>query len=195
MYRTNLFRLFLPAAILLFGCQLLAPQSTLTLPAPEASPGRTPGPAATQAPASPVASTQTIIASLTPADTLPASPTSTKPSQAPSATSRSTKPPAATATGSGPSTSSAETWNDVPIMPGAVDGAEEGGVYSYTADASIAEVQAYYERVMPLAGWQSFASGEGETGNLMLMYQKDNTSTMISVIDWDGSTLVLIVVE
>ena len=80
-------------------------------------------------------------------------------------------------------------------MPGAAEGAEEDGAYSYTVNASVGEVQVYYEKQMPLAGWAYFASGEGEAGNLLLMYQKDNITATIGVITQDGSTLVLLVAE
>jgi hypothetical protein len=80
-------------------------------------------------------------------------------------------------------------------MPGATDAKEENGSYSYIINARFTDVQAYYDRMMPLAGWQPFATGEGEAGNLLLMYQKDNITATIGVISQDGSTLVLIVAE
>ena len=80
-------------------------------------------------------------------------------------------------------------------MPGATEGKEEQGSYSYVVNASVTDVQAYYDQEMPAAGWQPFASGEGEEGNLLLMYQKGNITATIGLIDQDGSTLVLLVAE
>ena len=80
-------------------------------------------------------------------------------------------------------------------MPEAAEGAEEDGAYSYIVNASVEDVQAYYDQQMSLAGWAYFASGEGEAGNLLLMYQKDNITATIGVIAQDGSTLVLLVAE
>ena len=80
-------------------------------------------------------------------------------------------------------------------MPGAAEGGEEEGSYSYTVNASVADVQAYYEQQMPAAGWEPFATGEGETGNLLLMYQKADITATIGLIDQGVNTLVLIVAE
>jgi hypothetical protein len=80
-------------------------------------------------------------------------------------------------------------------MPDAAEGKEEQGSYSYVVNTSVSEVQAYYEQKMPGAGWEPFATGEGEEGNLLLMYQKGNITATIGVIDQGGDTLVLIVAE
>ena len=66
---------------------------------------------------------------------------------------------------------------------------------SYTVNASVGDVQAFYEQQMPQAGWAFFASGEGEAGNLLLMFQKDDITATIGVISQDGGTLVLLVAE
>jgi hypothetical protein len=80
-------------------------------------------------------------------------------------------------------------------MPGAAEGKEELGSYSYIVNASVASVQEYYGQSMPAAGWAPFATGEGEEGNLLLMYQKGNITATIGLIDQGASTLVLIVTE
>ena len=78
-------------------------------------------------------------------------------------------------------------------MPQASSGQEEGGGYSYTVRATVQQVQDFYDREMPKAGWQPFATGTGETGNLLLMYQKDGTITTIGVIAQGDTILVMIV--
>jgi hypothetical protein len=203
MFHIKSISLLLLAALLLSACQLLEPLPTLPpvltlepLAYEAASGGAQPVPPAntqealpTGGQVSPAVPTFTLVASATTAVSLPASPSSPPPTQAqaalPSATLRPTNLPS----------TSAAAWNDVPIMPGARDGSEEQGSYSYTINASITDVQAYYDRMMPLAGWEPFATGEGESGNLLLMYQKDNITATIGVIDQGGNTLVLIVAE
>jgi len=78
-------------------------------------------------------------------------------------------------------------------MPQASSGREESGVYSYTIRATIQQVLDFYDREMPEVGWQPFATGTGETGNLLLMYQKDSTITTIGVIAQGNTILVMIV--
>ena len=80
-------------------------------------------------------------------------------------------------------------------MPGAAEGKEELGSFSYNVGASVASVQDYYEQSMPAAGWAPFATGVGEEGNLLLMYQKGNITATIGLIDQGANTLVLIVAE
>jgi hypothetical protein len=217
MVRIKTTSLVLLAAILLSACQLFEPLPTLppvlTLEplAPEATssvstavlPGTVPETAATEAQQSPQATTtstaQPAQVSASPVVTLPASATSLSPTQAasavPSPTSKPTKQPATSAPPPAPTAASATAWREVPIMPGAIDGKEEEGSYSYSVNASLKDVQAYYKQTMPLSGWEPFATGEGEAGNLLLMYQKGNITATIGLIYQDQNTLVLIVAE
>ena len=78
-------------------------------------------------------------------------------------------------------------------MPQAISGGEDAGGYSFTVKATSQQVQEFYDREMPLAGWQPFAVGTGESGNLLLLYQKDGAITTIGVIAQGEIILVLIV--
>jgi hypothetical protein len=193
--------LCLLAAFLLSGCQLFEPLPTLppVLTLPPVDLQASPQAAQATPASSPVLQASATLAEIAPTVALPASPTSAPPTRTPtsqpSATSRPTNPPPPTAENPAPTSADLAAWNGVPIMPGATDAKEENGSYSYIINARITDVQAYYDRMMPLAGWQPFATGEGEAGNLLLMYQKDNVTATIGVINQDGSTLVLIVAE
>lgn len=204
MFRVKRLFLLLIPAILLSACQLFEPLPTLppilTLEPLSSEPaaGFMQASSTPEAAANPVASALPGETSAALPTTQPASsptPTLAQEAVSPSATNNPTSSPAATATRPAPPRASTSTWHDVPIMPEAREGAEEDGAYSYTVNASVGEVQAYYEQQMPLAGWAYFASGEGEAGNLLLMFQKDNITATIGVIKEDGGTLVLLVAE
>jgi hypothetical protein len=173
MSRTRIYRLFLPAAILLFGCQLLEPLPTLP----------------------PVLTLEPLAADATSGVLLPATTIPQVQGIIPSETSTPVIPTTKTTTRSALGAGLSPAWNDVPIMAGAIHGAEDQGSYSYTVNASVADVQAYYQQHMPAAGWQPFASGEGEAGNLLLMYQKGDITATIGLISQGDNTLVLIVAE
>jgi hypothetical protein len=78
-------------------------------------------------------------------------------------------------------------------MPKAIAGSGDQISYSYTIQASPEQIQNFYDRAMPKAGWQPFAVGSGTSGNLMLMYQKSDAITTISVIVQGEVTLVMII--
>ncbi|MEW5871560.1 MAG: hypothetical protein AB1894_19960 [Chloroflexota bacterium] len=85
------------------------------------------------------------------------------------------------------------SWNGIPVMPQAISGKADGESYTYTVAATVKQVQAYYDQEMPKVGWQPFATGTGDNGNLFLMYMKGSRVAAISVVAQGNSTLVLIV--
>jgi hypothetical protein len=87
----------------------------------------------------------------------------------------------------------ADEWEGIPIMPEAIAGIEAEGDYWYSVKAAPQEIQAFYEEAMPTAGWQPFATSTSETGNLLIMYTKDDRMVAISAIVQGDVTLVLIV--
>jgi len=92
-----------------------------------------------------------------------------------------------------PSGKPAVVWNGVPIMPGAISGEETEDGYSYTVQAAPEEVKDYYEFEMDKLGWTAFAIGKGETGSLLLMYQKEGKTTTVSVFTQGDLSLILLV--
>jgi len=77
-------------------------------------------------------------------------------------------------------------------MPGAIGGKEEGGGYSYTVKATVQQVQDFYAKEMPKLGWQSLTVGTGETGNLILIFQKGDKTGTIGVVAQGDVTFVLL---
>lgn len=78
-------------------------------------------------------------------------------------------------------------------MPQAKPGKEEGNGYSYTIKATVKQVQDFYDREMLKAGWQSVATGTGEAGGVILVYQMGNDFTTIGATPLGDVTLVVIV--
>jgi hypothetical protein len=84
-------------------------------------------------------------------------------------------------------------WKGIPVMPGAISGAEREGAYYYTVKVSQKAVQDYYTRELSKVGYSSFAVGTGKNGSsLMLMYQKGDKTLVISVLKVKEFTVVMI---
>ncbi len=77
-------------------------------------------------------------------------------------------------------------------MPQANPGTEDQSGYSYTINATVQQVQVFYDTEMSKLGWQSLASGAGKTGSVILLYQKDNKTITIGAAPLGGVTLVMI---
>lgn len=80
-------------------------------------------------------------------------------------------------------------------MPQANPGKEQQGGYSYTVQATVKQVQDFYEREMLQAGWESWATGTGETGGVILLYQKDGKMVTIGAAPQADVILVVIVLS
>lgn len=86
-------------------------------------------------------------------------------------------------------------WKGVPVMPGASNLSEDSSSYSYDISSSIKVVRSFYDREMPDAGWTVFTIGEGETGNQLLIYEKNAQTVTIGLIAQGGLTHVLIILQ
>jgi hypothetical protein len=80
-------------------------------------------------------------------------------------------------------------------MPNAVSGDGDDKGYSYTVDATVNEVQKYYDKALAKLGWSAFATGKGEGDSVLLFYQKGSEMlTLLAVSDAaSGLTLVVLV--
>ncbi len=93
-----------------------------------------------------------------------------------------------------PSGKPVSEWEGIPVMPGAIAGDGDSGGYSFTVDASVDEIQRFYEKELAKLGWEMFASGQGTTGALLLMFMKDAATLTVSIIPQpDGIMYVLLV--
>jgi hypothetical protein len=93
-----------------------------------------------------------------------------------------------------PAGTPAKEWNGIPIMPGAIAGADEGNVYSFTTQSSVDEIQKFYDKELKKLGWSAFAIGEGQTQTALLMFMKDSeTLTLTFLPQGDGTIYVMLV--
>ena len=137
----------------------------------------------------------------TPIPTETSLPTSThtlEPTSTPTlAPTRTPVPPTETPTEavlSMPSGKPSSEWAGIPIMPNALAGEGDSSGYSFTIDASLDEIQKFYETELPKLGWNVFASGLGTTDAVILMFMKDADILSVSIIPQpDGTMYVLLV--
>ena len=85
-------------------------------------------------------------------------------------------------------------WEGIPIMPNAIAGEGDSTGYSFTIDTSPDEIQKFYETELAKLGWNMFASGQGTTNAILLIFMKDTSTLSVSIIPQpDGIMYVLLV--
>jgi len=120
------------------------------------------------------------------------------PTETPLPTSTSTPvPPTATVdviSALMPSGTPDSEWNDIPIMPEAINGEGDDKGYRFTIVATSEEVQAFYERELSKQSFNLFAVGEGkEKNSVLLFFMKASETILISIIPADDVMLIMIV--
>jgi hypothetical protein len=92
-----------------------------------------------------------------------------------------------------------ESFQDVPIMPGADLGITAGTSYTYQVDAAVMDVLEFYLREMPRAGWtETDQTGDPAIGEaaIRLSYRMgERTATVFIVAGESGPTAVTILVS
>lgn len=89
----------------------------------------------------------------------------------------------------------AQEWRGIPIMPEAVAGQEFpiNNAYSFRAQVTAQEVQAFYDKRLIQLGWsQPFDSPFDENGGTMT-FRKEGSSLAITVASSRDSVVVLLV--
>lgn len=93
-----------------------------------------------------------------------------------------------------PSGKPSSEWEGIPVMPNAIAGEGDSKGYSFTINASPDEIQKFYENELGKLGWSMFASGQGTTDAILLMFMKDGGILSVSIIPQpDGKMYVLLV--
>ena len=138
----------------------------------------------------------------TPVPTQTSLPTSTStpaPTNTPTITASKTPVPS-TQTPSGsvlpmPSGKPASEWEAIPIMPNAIAGEGDSKGYAFTINASPDEIQKFYENELAKLGWNVFASGQGTTDAVLLIFMKDAGTLSVSVIPQSDGTMYVLLVK
>jgi hypothetical protein len=135
----------------------------------------------------------------TPAPTQTSLPTSTpEPINTPTITPANTSVPS-TETPSEPvlpmpSGKPSSEWEGIPVMPNAIAGEGDSKGYYFTINASPNEIQEFYEKELTKLGWNMFASGQGTTDAILLIFMKDAGTLSVSIFPQpDGTMYVLLV--
>jgi hypothetical protein len=85
-------------------------------------------------------------------------------------------------------------WNDIPVMPDAINGEGDSQGYTFTIQADAESIQQYYETELAKLGFQLFATGDGnEKNTILLIFMKDIEIVSISIIPHEDLMIVLIV--
>ncbi|MCE5206863.1 MAG: hypothetical protein LLG42_00970 [Chloroflexi bacterium] len=85
-------------------------------------------------------------------------------------------------------------WEGFPVMPNAIAGEGNSSGYSFTINASPEEIQGFYEEELAKLGWSLFATGQGSTDALILIFTQGESLLTLSVIPQpDGLMYVMLV--
>ena len=86
-----------------------------------------------------------------------------------------------------------EAWREIPIMPQATAGQEfDGGTYSFKANATVQEVQNYYNEQLAGLGWDQTFSSPADANGAVMLFSKDSSRLTITIASTEGSTVVIL---
>ncbi len=160
--------MFAVLLLALLACKALIPDPTQT-PAP--------------LPTEPPASTSTPEPTLAVAETLPA---------------ETLAPPTEDSSESNlpiPSGKPVADWKGIPVMPSATAGGGDNQSYAFLVNASVDQVQNYYQEEMGKLGWSLLTSGQGSTQAMIVMFMKGSETVSIMIIPQSGGPTYVMLVK
>jgi hypothetical protein len=85
-------------------------------------------------------------------------------------------------------------WNGIPIMSQATAGQEftDTHTYSFKANATVKEVEDFYNAKLPDLGWSSFFSMPGSESGAVLVFNKDSSVLTITITASEGSVVAIL---
>jgi hypothetical protein len=86
-----------------------------------------------------------------------------------------------------------ETWNGIPVMPGALAGEDRGDAYIFIIAGTPDEVADYYVEAMSQAGWTPLGFGTSDNTSVLLIFIKETDTLSISILPHEAGAYVLIV--
>ncbi len=86
------------------------------------------------------------------------------------------------------------SWHGIPVMPGALIGGENSGLYGFSTNASPEEVAAYYSAQIPPLGYRPGpGNGTPSSGVTMLVfYGSPGHAAMVNIMTVRGVTIVML---
>ncbi|HCS39725.1 MAG TPA: hypothetical protein DIW44_09105 [Anaerolineaceae bacterium] len=94
-----------------------------------------------------------------------------------------------------PSGKPSSEWEGIPIMPNAIAGEGDNLGYSFTINASPDEIQKYYELELGKLGWSIFATGQGKTDTVLLIFMKDGGTLSVSIFAQPDHIMYVLIVK
>jgi hypothetical protein len=86
-------------------------------------------------------------------------------------------------------------WEDIRIMPGAIMGEGDNSGYSFTIIASVEQIQDFYQSELSNLGWNLFASGQGTTDAMLLIFMKNSNTLTVSILPQSDGTMYVLLVK
>jgi hypothetical protein len=87
-----------------------------------------------------------------------------------------------------------QEWRGIPVMPQAVAGEEFGDTYSFRVNATVQEIQDYYNQQLGALGWTQPFEFPLEAEGGFLFYNKDDSVLTVFITPSEGSMVVLLTV-
>ncbi len=83
-------------------------------------------------------------------------------------------------------------WKGIPIMPQATAGQEcaNANTYSFKVDATVKDVQDFYNAQLVDLGWSSLFNMPGDTNGAVIAFQKDSSVLTVTIVNVDGTVTV-----
>jgi len=85
-------------------------------------------------------------------------------------------------------------WKGIPVMPQATAGEEsqDANTYSFKVNATVKEVQDFYNAELPKLGWSSSYSMPANDIATVMGFQKDNNLLNMTITNINGEVLVVL---
>jgi len=78
-------------------------------------------------------------------------------------------------------------------MPGALAGSGDSNRYLFTINATVAEIQTFYQKQLKDAGWDFLTAGVGTTKTTLLIFGKDQAVFSVSILPYDDLFIVMLI--
>lgn len=88
-----------------------------------------------------------------------------------------------------------EYWGEIRIMPDALTGEGDSTGYSFTINASVEQIQSFYQSELSNLGWNLFASGQGTTEAMLLIYMRNSNTLTVSILPQSNGTMYVLLVK
>lgn len=86
-------------------------------------------------------------------------------------------------------------WNGIPVMPEAIAGDEQQGLYGYTIKVEVKAVLDFYTEKLPALGWSETFAVPESSGTAILLYEKGSQMLSVTVTTVNDHLLVMLAMQ